>query len=178
MIGIKCWPELRAGQEPATGKEKDMIQMGRTLILGFVLILTFIGLIAQTPVAKAQTVYNVDREGVAIKGYDPVGYFTMSEPVKGRKEYVTQYSGATWRFANAGNRDMFLKDPETYAPRYGGWCAYGVAVGALYDIDPDAWTVYEGRLYLNKNKRTRKIWLQDVPGNIQKADANWPGLQK
>ena len=79
---------------------------------------------------EAQTVYNVDRKGIAIKGYDPVGYFTESKPVKGKKEYSAQYGGATGRSANPQNRDLFLRDPHPYTPRYGGYCAYGVAEGA------------------------------------------------
>jgi len=71
---------------------------------------------------------------------------------------------------------MFRKDPDKYAPLYGGYCAYGVAVGALYDIKPEAWSVVDGNLYLNKNLRVREIWRQDIPGYIEKANVNWPGL--
>ena len=126
--------------------------------------------------AGAESAVNVDRKGVAIKGYDPVAYFTMSKPVKGDKDYVTSWMGATWRFASAQNRDLFEKDPEKYAPRYGGYCAYGVANNYLVNIDPRAWTVYEGRLYLNYSLSVREQWKEDIPGNIRKADANWPAL--
>jgi hypothetical protein len=125
---------------------------------------------------KAESAVNVDRKGVAIKGYDPVAYFTMSKPVKGDKDQVASWMGATWRFASAQNRDLFEKDPEKYAPRYGGYCAYGVANNYLVKIDPKAWTVYEGRLYLNYSLKVREQWKTDIPGNIRKADANWPGL--
>ena len=119
---------------------------------------------------------NVDRKGVAIKGYDPVAYFTMSKPVKGKKDHVASWMGATWRFASAEHKDLFEKDPEKYAPRYGGYCAYGVANNYLVKIDPKAWTIYEGRLYLNFSLKVRDQWSEDIPGNIKKADANWPGL--
>jgi YHS domain-containing protein len=126
--------------------------------------------------ADAQSAVNVDRKGVAIKGYDPVAYFTMSEPVKGKKDHVASWMGATWRFTSPEHKDLFEKDPEKYAPRYGGYCAYGVANNYLVKIDPKAWTIYEGRLYLNFSLKVREQWSEDIPGNIKKADANWPGL--
>jgi YHS domain-containing protein len=127
-------------------------------------------------VVGAESAINIDWKGVAIKGYDPVAYFTMSKPVKGDKDHVVNWMGATWRFASAGNRDLFEKDPEKYAPRYGGYCAYGVANNYLVKIDPKAWTVYEGRLYLNYSLDVREQWKGDIPGNIMKADDNWPRL--
>jgi YHS domain-containing protein len=148
----------------------------RILFIAGPLILLWLAVLPQA--VKAETVYNVDRKGIAIKGYDPVGYFTLSEPVKGKKEYAAQYAGATWRFANTLNRDMFLKEPEKYVPRYGGYCAYGVAEGGLFDIAPDAWTIYEEKLYLNQNKRVRELWLKDIPGHIKRADLLWPKIQK
>lgn len=126
--------------------------------------------------AQAKSAVNVNWKGVAIKGYDPVAYFTMSRPVKGDKAYTVSWMGATWRFASAGNRDLFEKDPEKYAPRYGGYCAFGVANNYLVKIDPEAWTVYEDRLYLNYSLKVRDQWSQDIPGYIKKADANWPKL--
>ena len=126
--------------------------------------------------ALAKSAVNVSWKGVAIKGYDPVAYFTMSRPVKGDKNHVVSWMGATWQFASPENRDLFEKDPEKYAPRYGGYCAYGVANNYLVRIDPRAWTVYGGRLYLNYSLEVREQWKEDIPGNIRKADANWPGL--
>jgi hypothetical protein len=68
------------------------------------------------------------------------------------------------------------KDPERYAPQYGGYCAYGVAVNGLFDVEPDAWTIFEGKLYLNKDKKIMGLWSKDIPGHIKKADMNWPGV--
>jgi hypothetical protein len=73
---------------------------------------------------------------------------------------------------------MFREDPAKYAPRYGEFCAYGVAVGSLYDIKSEAWTIVDGTLYLNKNLQVRDIWRKNIPGYIEKADANWPGLKE
>jgi YHS domain-containing protein len=128
--------------------------------------------------AQAGTFYNVGWTGVAIKGYDPVAYFTEKMPVKGDSDFEYEWSGARWRFASPKNLEMFKSDPEKYAPRYGGYCAYGVANNYLVKIEPEAWTVYGGRLYLNFSLSVREQWKEDIPGNIRKADANWPGLKE
>lgn len=143
--------------------------------------LTFIlavGAAVSPAIAEAGTFYNVTWRGVAVKGYDPVAYFTDEKPVKGKQMYELEWQGARWRFANDRNRETFRADPERYAPRYGGYCAYGIAVGGLYNIKPEAWSIVDGRLYLNKNLEVRETWKQDIPGYIERADANWPGLKK
>jgi hypothetical protein len=117
-----------------------------------------------------------EKGGIAIKGYDPVAYFIESKPVKGSPEHEHAWNGATWRFASAANRDAFAAEPERYAPKYGGFCAYGVAGGYKVDIDPAAWSVVDDRLYLNYSLPVRRDWLQDTKGYIAKAEANWPGL--
>jgi YHS domain-containing protein len=113
---------------------------------------------------------------VAIKGYDPVAYFTEGKPIEGSSNFETKWMGATWRFASAANRDAFVKDPQKYAPQYGGYCAFGVSRGYAVGIDPEAWTVANGKLYLNYNKDVRAEWMKDVPGYVKKADANWPKI--
>src|SRR5688500_4350821 len=112
--------------------------------------------------------------GAAIRGYDPVAYFTEGKPVKGKAEFSHQWKGATWRFASAANRERFAAAPEKYAPQYGGYCAYGVASGYAVKTEPDAWSVVEGKLYLNYDRNVQAIWVKDTPGYIRKADANWP----
>lgn len=114
--------------------------------------------------------------GVAIEGYDPVAYFDDGMPVEGSKEWTAEWNGATWRFASAEHRDAFLADPEAYAPQYGGYCAWAVSQGSTAGIDPDAWTVRDGKLYLNYNKSVQEKWLADAEAAIERADANWPGL--
>jgi YHS domain-containing protein len=114
--------------------------------------------------------------GLAIDGYDPVAYFTDAKPVEGKKELWFDWKGATWRFASAANRELFAKSPEKYAPQYGGYCAYAVAKGTTADIDPDAWTVRGGKLYLNYDADIQQKWLQDADGFIAKADLNWPKM--
>jgi hypothetical protein len=134
-------------------------------------------LILTVATAGADTIYNVDWKGVAIKGYDAVAYFTEGKPVKGTSDHELAWRGAKWRFASSSSLEIFRADPDKYAPRYGGYCAYGVAVGGLYNIKPEAWSIVDGVLYLNKNLQVRETWRQDIRGYIEKADANWPGLK-
>lgn len=110
----------------------------------------------------------------AIRGYDPVAYFTQGKPVKGDRRFSLDYQGATWRFASAENRDRFAAEPGRYAPQYGGYCAWAVSQGYTASVDPDAWRIVNDKLYLNYSTGVQKRWSQDVPGNIAKADANWP----
>jgi hypothetical protein len=112
--------------------------------------------------------------GAAINGYDPVAYFTEGRPVPGAEAIALDWNGASWRFASAANRDAFAADPERFAPQYGGYCAYAVANGYTARTDPDAFTVHDGKLYLNFNRRIRSRWERDIPGNVSRADANWP----
>ena len=150
----------------------------RSTVVAALTLFIATGMLLSPPAAQAETSYNVNLFGVAIKGYDPVAYFTAGKPVKGNKEFQVDWEGATWRFANAANLEMFKGDTEKYAPRYGGYCAYGVATGGLYNIDLNAWSIVEGVLYLNKSLSVRELWRKDIPGYIEKADANWPGLKK
>ncbi len=130
--------------------------------------------------AKTQAAAKIYVEdGVAIGGADPVAYFSSAnegEFVEGRAEYSYKWRGATWQFVSAENRDAFATDPEQYAPQYGGHCAWAVAQDAIAAIDPSAWKVVDGKLYLNLNQKIQTRWEKDVPGNIAKADTNWPKL--
>lgn len=112
--------------------------------------------------------------GAAIRGYDPVAYFTEGKPVEGSRTFTHRWRGATWRFASAQNRDAFAAAPDKYAPQYGGYCAYGVANGYTVSTVPEAWSVVDGRLYLNYSLDVRADWLKDVPGHIRRANGNWP----
>lgn len=115
-------------------------------------------------------------DGVAIRGTDPVAYFLENQPVAGSSEFAYEWGGATWHFASAANRDRFAADPTAYAPQYGGYCAWAVAQGSLAPTDPNAWKIVDGKLYLNVNRRIQQKWEKDIPGNIAKADQNWPGV--
>jgi YHS domain-containing protein len=114
--------------------------------------------------------------GSAINGYDPVAYFTQSAPVQGSDEFTSDYEGALFKFSSADNKAMFDADPLKFAPQYGGYCAYAVSKGSTATTSPDAWSIVDGKLYLNFNTTVRGIWSEDIPGNISKADNNWPAV--
>lgn len=114
--------------------------------------------------------------GTALKGYDAVAYFEESRPVKGKDEFRYDWNGAKWYFASTAHRDAFASQPEKYAPQYGGYCAWAVSNNYTADIDPNAWKIVNGKLYLNYNKDVQKMWEKDQADRIRQADANWPGL--
>jgi hypothetical protein len=134
---------------------------------GGYLFLDSLGMFATTPV------YTTERG--AIDGYDPVAYFRDGRPVAGSEAHTLDWRGSRWRFASADNLEAFRLNPQRYAPQYGGYCAYGLASGYTTNTDPHAWTVVDGRLYLNFDPEVKAQWLQDQPGMIERADANWPG---
>lgn len=117
-------------------------------------------------------------DGVAIRGYDPVAYFRQGGPMLGRAEFSVSHGGAVWRFANAENKAAFQADPQRYLPAYGGFCAYGTSRGYLVKIEPEAWSIVGGRLYLNYDLGIRKTWLGKPGTYIARANANWPGLHE
>jgi YHS domain-containing protein len=112
----------------------------------------------------------------AIEGYDPVAYFTDGKPVEGKKEFRFQWMDANWFFASAAHRDQFQKNPEKYAPAYGGYCAWAVSQGYTASIDPEAWKIVDDVLYLNYSKKVQAQWEENIPGNIEAANENWPKL--
>ena len=132
------------------------------------LFLTLI-LLAQSAWASDQI---FQQNGVAVNGYDVVAYFE-NIAVKGEARYSQQWNGVAWHFANEGNRAVFAADPERYAPQYGGFCAYAMSKGSLAATDPRAWTIHNGKLYLNFSIQVRQLWKQDIDRNILLADQNW-----
>jgi len=114
--------------------------------------------------------------GVAIDGTDAVTYFTEGKPVAGTAEHSVSWNGAEWRFSSAENKAAFEAAPQDYAPQFGGYCAYAVSKGYTAPTVPEAWTIHDGKLYLNFSLRARELWSEDIPGNIQKGEANWPDV--
>lgn len=133
------------------------------------------GLQGAAEAAKPE-IYTGRFSNLAVDGFDPVAYFTQSAPVKGAREFEYEYKGAVWRFANAENLETFKANPTAYAPQYGGYCAWAIAQGYTARGNPNNWTIYEGKLYLNYNDKVQAQWLEDVPGFIAKGDANWPDV--
>jgi YHS domain-containing protein len=138
---------------------------------------TFLGLLLLSSLAYAKPPVFETRVG-AIRGYDAVAYFTERKPIKGSKDYVVEWNGARWYFASAKNRDRFKAEPEKYAPQYGGYCAWAVTNGYTASTDPEAWRIVDGKLYLNYSLGVQEQWSEDIPGNIAKANKNWPGVLK
>jgi YHS domain-containing protein len=133
-------------------------------------------LVAAVSVASADPV-NRSRAGLALGGYDPVAYFSDGRAVVGSAAFAHVHEGTTYHFASAAHRDTFAADPVRYLPQYGGFCAWAVSRGYTAPTDPLAWRIVDGRLFLNYSRSVQRTWEQDVPGNIRKGNANWPGLR-
>ena len=117
-------------------------------------------------------------DGVALKGYDPVSYFTNMKPEMGMSDLSYKWGGATWQFTNKDHLKMFKENPAKYAPQFGGYCAYALSVNKLVPADPAYWTLENGMLYLNAGADAQKLFKKDEMGSIKKADMNWKTLGK
>ncbi len=129
-----------------------------------------------SPEDSGEGIY-VDSKHIALNGADVVTYYGLppeAGAVYGKAEISHEWKGATWLFASDETRERFIEDPERYAPQYGGYCAYALSQNKLVGTDPDAWTIYNDRLYVNNNLKGRERWRQDKDGYIVKADAFWP----
>ncbi len=144
--------------------------------LPFRLVASSFGAIIMLGSACAGELNEVD--GVAIKGYDAVAYFTDHRAVPGSDAFAASYQGVRFKFASASHRDSFVADPASYLPQYGGFCAYGTATGHKADIDPEAFSIIDGKLYLNYSQDVRATWAKDIPGYIVKADEQWPSVSQ
>lgn len=123
--------------------------------------------------SNAQKAEFFSPEGKAIKGFDVVAFYKDSMAVKGASSYTYQWKGANWFFANKQNMELFMAMPEKYAPQYGGYCAYGTAGGYKAPTETDTWTIVNGKLYFNYNKKVKESWNKNQATLIQKADTNW-----
>jgi hypothetical protein len=140
------------------------------------LLASFPALALAPRAAQAETPPVYAEGGIAIDGTDPTSYFTEGKPVPGDPAITLDWRGATWRFASEAARDMFASDPDRYAPQFGGWCAWAVAEGYTAATVPEAWTISDGKLYLNYSRRVRRRWEGDIAGNIARGQANWPAV--
>lgn len=125
--------------------------------------------------ANAQPIFTAN--GLAIRGYDPVAYFTDGKPVQGLPAFTYSWQGAEWRFKDKANLDLFKANPEKYAPQFGGYCAYGVSENHKSPTEPDAFTIVDDKLYLNYNLKVKEIWSRNRDERIVKANINWTGLK-
>ena len=123
------------------------------------------------------TPLNLDADGVAVKGYDVISYFTDGKPMKGDKMHKAMHDGATYYFSSAANKEKFEKSPASYIPAYGGWCAIGTANGLKVDIQPKNWKIVDDTLYLNTTPGAHKYWLKSIPKFVKLADKKWPEIK-
>jgi hypothetical protein len=126
--------------------------------------------------AQAQTTY-FNKKGVAIRGYDPVAYFSENKPVEGSQDFSYKWQGTEWRFKDKSNMELFKSNPEKYAPQFGGYCAYGVSENHKSPTEPEAFTIVGDKLYLNYNVEVRELWRKDKDGHIKKGETNWVQLK-
>jgi len=145
-------------------------------VLTLLLVLVAVILGAGIPPARADAVYT-SFLGTAINGYDPVAYFRDGKPQEGSSDFQLNWQGATWQFKTAENRAAFEKSPETYAPQYGGFCAWAVSQGYTAPTVPEAWDIVDGKLYLNNSVGVQSVWRKQRAENILSANRKWPGLR-
>jgi YHS domain-containing protein len=146
-----------------------------TLLLAASFSISIVSAQTATEIHKKQ--YNLGDNGLALKGYDPVAYFTANKAKKGEETIALTTEGVTYNFATTQDRDLFKANPEKYVPQYGGWCAYAMgATGEKVNVDPETFELLNGKLYLFYNQffnNTKKTWDKDVKNLRPKADANW-----
>lgn len=139
------------------------------------LVVFLVGLMGSASAAE-KILQNLNQEGVALQGYDPVAFFAVGGPVKGQAQFSSDYRGARYWFHSAKNQATFDANPAKYEPQFGGYCAYGVSRKALVDIKIDAWQIVDGRLLMQKNQGIRDDFNKDPAANLKKADGYWPAL--
>ena len=149
---------------------QNLYNMKREILLA-VLVVAFVGGCKH----KAAEVYSQSSQ--AISGYDPLAYFTEGRPVKGSEAFTYKWKDANWYFSSQQNLDSFKNAPEKYAPQYGGYCAYGCSFGRKVSTDPNAWTIVDGKLYLNHSAEVKAKWIKDQKERIDQADKNWPDVK-
>ncbi|WP_162126373.1 YHS domain-containing (seleno)protein [Flavobacterium phycosphaerae] len=136
----------------------------KKLVLAVIIVLASMG-------ASGQNQFLTN--GVAIKGYDPVAYFESNKAIEGNKAISTNFNEAIYYFSTEQNKTLFLKNPAQYVPQFGGFCAYGVSEGHLSPTEPEAFTLVDGKLYLNYNLKVKELWSKDREARIVRANENW-----
>ena len=153
------------------------VVMRRFVCLGLAMLLALsAGLTAPVARAAQNPIYTGTLSDLAVSGYDPVAYFIAGKPVEGTESFSYDWQGVTWRFVSQSNLDRFKADLAAYAPQFGGYCAWAVSQGYTASADPQAWRIVDGKLYLNYSQEVQATWQQDIPGNIAKANGNWPDV--
>ena len=136
-------------------------------------------LIVQSPgdgLSPVNAVSQGDDKHLMLAGHDVVSYFTNDRHQMGSPEFKSVHEGVSFWFASAEHKTLFDAAPVKYIPQYGGYCAWAVSQGYTASTDPEAWKIVNDKLYLNYSKSVQARWEQDIPGNIEKGDANWPNV--
>ena len=177
VTGIPCFSFYVTSGVFVSLKLVDVLQIANPR--GFVmksLFSLFLMIVALSTVAPAKELLNVDRNGVAIQGYDPVSFFTDNRPVKGNEQFQSEYRGAKYYFVSSEHKAAFDKEPAKYEPQFGGYCAYGVSHGSRAPVKIEAWQIVNGRLLMQYDLGVKDEFNKDQQGTLKKADQNWPGL--
>ena len=154
--------------------QRKLIQ--RKLFRRKFIVVLVLALSLATLAQQKKRLLNLNEDGVAVQGYDVVAFFTDNKPVKGNVEFQSLFNGARYYFANADHKKLFDASPAKYEPQFGGFCAYAVSQGYTAKIDVDAFQIVDGRLILQYNKDIREKFNLDTPGNLKKAEKNWPEI--
>jgi YHS domain-containing protein len=140
-------------------------------------VLLFLLLLISVPAfGQNKTLLNLDKQGIAIQGYDPVAFFTQNRPVKGRPEFESKYNGARYLFDSAEDKSTFDANPAKYEPQFGGFCTYAASKNRTAPVKIEAFQIVNGRLLMQYDLDIRKEFNKDPQGNLEKADKNWPGI--
>jgi YHS domain-containing protein len=145
----------------------------QSLLSGLCLILVAIFTAPNGVEAAGVSKQNVDKNGLILKGYDPVAYFKQGKPVKGDPSITSKYNGATFYFSSKADKADFDKSPAKYSPQYGGFCASSMSKNRLKDSDPNNFFIYKGKLYVCSSQNAVKQFSSKPEETIPKADKNW-----
>lgn len=146
-------------------------------VIPFVAAFVFAALFCCAQAFGAPPDQNLDSNGIALRGYDPVSYFVDNRADQGKPSISAEFSGGTYYFKSEKNRAEFLREPRLYLPNYGGFCAYGVAVGQKFDGDPEVFMIVDGKLYLQLDRATQTLWKTELDKHIAIADRTWPVIK-
>ena len=159
--------------EPSLGFPALSVLPGQFLIKDFVLLGAAVWATGEALRAARR---KATLRNATLSGYDPVAYFTQNKPSEGTVEFSSNYKGKQYYFASAEHKQTFDRDPEQYIPQFNGYCAFGVAMGQLFDVDPRTGQVIDGRLYVNLNRKILADFNKNATGYIEEAERNWPDV--
>ena len=125
----------------------------------------------------ATPVFAQNAQPLALKGYDPVAYFTEGKPTQGDAQYEFLFDGQRYRFASAQHRDLFKANPDKYAPQFGGLCAMNLSRGVKRESDPHNWVISNGNLYVFASETGQQNFTKDPSAFSAKANANWKSMK-